>query len=168
MVRGERQWSTSLEWAVSCSHLSRVSIDPFEKISLRPGLQKGSTSVHSKMTTIILHLQESLCKILKKTPSAAPTPALDKPVIQNCREFCNNTLDARIMRENNQDIIKCIKALQANDSLLRLISIVTICFIAHISLDLEEGLRPVVGVCIKESGDARRHRLREWPPGRGS
>lgn len=57
------------------------------------------------------------------------------------------------MRENNQDIIKRIKALQADDSLLRLISIVTIGCIAHISLDLEEGLRPVVGVCIKESGD---------------
>lgn len=72
------------------------------------------------------------------------------------------------MRENNQDIIKRIKALQADDSLLCLVSIVTISCIAHISLDLEEGLRPVGGVCIKESGDARRRRRREWPSGRGS
>lgn len=94
-------------------------------------------------------------KIPKKTPSATTTPALDEPVIQRRRKLIDDCLDASVVCEDDQDVVKRVEALQAKDSLFRLVGIMAVGSVARISLDFEEWLRPVVGMGVKETGNAR-------------
>jgi hypothetical protein len=125
-------------------------IQEYRSVSI--SASRGKILHKFEISSFQIHIHEHLIyqwllfKIPKKAPSAVTAPTLNKPVIQRRWKLINDSFEASVMREDDQNVFKHIKSLQADNSLLRLISVVAVGGEACISLDLEKGLCPVVRV----------------------